>query len=588
MNLSMFLKTVDGFTQDMSQVELRVLIHELARTLPEGKRDEFVNKLKAIKKAANANKSCKSLEKQSSEKFLDKLEQVKKQIAQIDEGELLLVGALNEEYDEWYNSSADEFLFEDPEGVLDIIDTSMDLIHKCVDQELYSEGYELAEMLSVLSVGVEGEYIDYCGDELVIYDLDRYGLLTGSFKQFVKDCLYLAYQGNKLSDRPDAVYCMMLNLECNDVALEDIMQNGVAELDQFDAFMELWIEYLGTCEERTAKKLILEAQSLLNDSKKALEIAKKYVTKHPALYEQYLTQSMGKGNAAEFFEEGWEALTKLPHKFVTRSCIALLTAENALQIQKFDEAEQCWLEAFRSETNCVNYLRICIESRDFSKYQKEITGIYTSVYEESRGKASYSLISGETAENKLNSAGYYTLLFLDGQFQKVIEKGMNVKAPLGWSATFMKQGMALFMLYLFDGEELTAGLKKMCDMMVGNSGFSAEKYDQGLSQKKSDGNMALFWKCFYKWKKNIVISEQERLTIMKKLENWIEFRVEGIMQANRRNYYNECAAFVAALGEVKESWGEYNGKDRIMNEYKTKYSRRRLFHQELRTMGLKR
>ena len=184
MNLSMFLKTVDGFTQDMSQVELRVLIHELARTLPEGKRDEFVNKLKAIKKAANANKSCKSLEKQSSEKFLDKLEQVKKQIAQIDEGELLLVGALNEEYDEWYNSSADEFLFEDPEGVLDIIDTSMDLIHKCVDQELYSEGYELAEMLSVLSVGVEGEYIDYCGDELVIYDLDRYGISYIKYKKY--------------------------------------------------------------------------------------------------------------------------------------------------------------------------------------------------------------------------------------------------------------------------------------------------------------------------------------------------------------------------------------------------------------------
>ena len=28
------------------------------------------------------------------------------------------------------------------------------------------------------------------------------------------------------------------------------------------------------------------------------------------------------------------------------------------------------------------------------------------------------------------------------------------------------------------------------------------------------------------------------------------------MDANRRNYYGECAAYIAALGEVRESMGE--------------------------------
>lgn len=33
-------------------------------------------------------------------------------------------------------------------------------------------------------------------------------------------------------------------------------------------------------------------------------------------------------------------------------------------------------------------------------------------------------------------------------------------------------------------------------------------------------------------------------------------RVEAIMGANRRNYYGECAAYIAAIGEVKEKLGE--------------------------------
>lgn len=50
------------------------------------------------------------------------------------------------------------------------------------------------------------------------------------------------------------------------------------------------------------------------------------------------------------------------------------------------------------------------------------------------------------------------------------------------------------------------------------------------------------------------------------------------MEANRRNYYGECAAFIAALGEVKESQGAENAKAAIMNSCKTEYARRRLIN----------
>ena len=60
------------------------------------------------------------------------------------------------------------------------------------------------------------------------------------------------------------------------------------------------------------------------------------------------------------------------------------------------------------------------------------------------------------------------------------------------------------------------------------------------------------------------------------------------MNANRRNYYEECAAFVAALGEVLESRGKQGAKNALMEKYRMEYNRRRAFHEELRRYGMKR
>ena len=72
---------------------------------------------------------------------------------------------------------------------------------------------------------------------------------------------------------------------------------------------------------------------------------------------------------------------------------------------------------------------------------------------------------------------------------------------------------------------------------------------------------------------------------IKRIAGLIEKRTEGIMSANRRNYYGECAAYIAALGEVQESLGETGAKQRLMASYKDKYSRKSAFRQDLRNYG---
>ncbi len=46
----------------------------------------------------------------------------------------------NIEWDEWYNDDVDEVLFMNHEGVLDDINEAMELIHRCVDMEVYQMG----------------------------------------------------------------------------------------------------------------------------------------------------------------------------------------------------------------------------------------------------------------------------------------------------------------------------------------------------------------------------------------------------------------------------------------------------------------
>ncbi len=72
---------------------------------------------------------------------------------------------------------------------------------------------------------------------------------------------------------------------------------------------------------------------------------------------------------------------------------------------------------------------------------------------------------------------------------------------------------------------------------------------------------------------------------VKRITALLEKRTAGIMDANRRNYYGECAAFIAALGEVRESMGQMGEKQRLMTSYKDAYPRRNAFRAEMRAYG---
>lgn len=583
MNLTEFMKKADKLAMGMPSEKLAAFLHDYARSVPEYKREDFLERLSVFAEKKAGSDYVRQQEKNNKEQTIRKIGKIIEQLEKIDSGELTLTELYNEEYDDWYNSSEEEFYYEDPEGIGEIVAEGCSLVHTCADNEWYEESAELAEFLMVLEAETDGEY---GGDALSLHDLAINNILTLDYKKFVTEALLVVYWGTKPEERPEALYQMLLNASCDEVSLETLMQQSPRELNRFPEFLASWIDYLGRQDGGPSEKYLREAIALTDDPEILPDAAGKYTDLHPGLYVQVLERCRTAGQPREGWGYGREAMERIRPEFTVRSRAALLAASFALELGERDSAEECWLEAFRSDSSVTNYLRLILECGNRKKYQSAAETVYTNVYTHA-GQGGNGFGYPETIrKNSIDHRTYCTLLFFDGKFQQMLAEGMHEKNALGWSATFMKEGMALWLLYLYAGEALPSGCMAMCRRSMGAARFSAEEYLRGTGRDSAVTDEALFWECFCKWRENTVLPEEEAGAILEKLENWVRLRTEGIVGGGRRNYYGECAAWIAALGEVKESRGEPMGKAKLMEAYRGEYPRHRAFHQELRDFGM--
>ena len=131
------------------------------------------------------------------------------------------------------------------------------------------------------------------------------------------------------------------------------------------------------------------------------------------------------------------------------------------------------------------------------------------------------------------------------------------------------------------------GSREMLRQVTGAVGFRKTEYENGTLKVIKENDEDWFWKCWLHWKKTVPLSEEERGKLLQWVEELITMRVKGIMEGNHRKYYGECAAYIAALGEARESGGERNGKQNTMAKYMEAYSRRSAFREEMRRYGMR-
>lgn len=601
MNFTQFLKAVDQAAAAMSKEQLAEFIHETARTLPENQREDFLAEmiLFAGGKETHICPEPSKADQEAAADFEQKRSFLRTRLERMESGELCLEGSLNPEYDDWYSSAEEEFLYSDPEGILDIIEEACRFVHQCVDCEEYQAACELTGILIGLDIMVGGEYQEYTDEPININDLKSYHLGNVDYRTLVIDAARAAYCASALSERADELYITLMNSGRRDITLEMILQGG-RELPDIDAFLPLWIEHLGRMTGSSAGKLLQEALELADDGEQLLANARKYCGEHPELYEQYLTANQGKTDADSLLAVGTEALEAIEKKYLVRSRIALLTSRTALEQDRPELAETCWLEAFRSDTRVVNYLRLLMECRDFSNVREAAAQIYRETCSQLRKDIYFPPTTGGGRENQVNPTQAYMLAFLGGEFDYVRERAMNVTNSLGWSASFMKCGLAAFLLLLTEdgslpqdaarqGGELKTmkpGAREMLRRIVAAAGFDKSEYEKGTLRLIEESNEGWFLTCWNCWKRTVPLSREQREALLGWAEGLVTKRVQGIMEGNHRNYYGECAAYIAALGEAREAGGEPNGKQGTMAKYMEAYNRRSAFRQVMRGYGM--
>lgn len=599
--LPQFLKSVDTLIKKMTKEELEAFVHEMARILPESQRRMFEAKLKETQTAVSGeNPESTDHGNAANEKKTRnrEIQDILKKLARIQNGEDRLDSEYNEEWDDWYNSEAEEFVFSDPNEILEGVRQAVRMVHTCIDREFIDlEVMELIKQLSLLDVFVAGDYLDCDGSPLALQDLYLYDLLKGDYNRLVRECLYLNYMGSRPADRAEQLYDMIENMEGSEpVRMESLMQMGNGELPGFDAFLKSWIAFLGKRTSGRAGRLLNEAQSLLSDDAAMLENARTYAKEHPSLFLQYLesggnhrntgkADENGQDQARTMLTIGKEALEQIPTDYKIRSRIALRVADYANCLQDVEAAEQCWLEAFRSDSSIVNYMRLRFEVLDWKRYQNEVRTIIEAQFQKTKQKRA-EFVAGECQSNELSRYDYCILMFFEQEFERMRKTGMTTSAALGWSGTFMKQGIALMLLLLYRGNALPVGLQGMQDRVIANCQFRAEEYAQGLEMTEGD-DQQLFFLLFTDWKEQVVLTEAEQKQWLERIDTWLAKRVGGIMQENRRNYYGECAAFLSALCEVLQSRGEQGVKEQYYERYRKLYPRRRSFLEAMRSYGMK-
>lgn len=588
MNLREFTEVVDRQSEKLERGDLLCLIRSIARKIPENQRQEFLEILDEVQKRQPYGEEQRAgfyavhgADRQEIRTESDRLLLL---FGQIRNGELYLKAQGYEDYSRSYWDSDWLWEYQD-HGIGRIYEESARLMQRCVNTGCYHEAVQIFQQMMDTEVLVVNDWDDFhigleklVKEKLASIDLDSLALYV----------LYAQYQVLQEDARAVTIYSYYQIPFFRKIRLEDMLSIGREELKGLSRFWDDWITLLSKEEGDVPARLLMEAVRYQKGNSGLLEAARLAYAKHPSLYLEALKSLDVLHNYQKQIEIGTEALANIDHKYVYRSLIAIQTAEAAIRAKDEIQAEKCLAEAFRSHTTPLNYLRFINECSSPAAYHKILEkaieevqhGVYTAVHEK------------ELEQNMVSENTYTALKFLHGDFAYAMDACRKVKGALGWTGTFIKSGIALFLLLLNKDDDWKQGCQELADQLVEDIGFTADEYLRGTKAGDCYGttparNREVFYQCFIQWKKHYSLDECQQQEYMSCIETMIDKRVNAIVSGQYRNHYRIAAALVAAYGEVAESMGEAAGKQKRMMKYRSKYPRHSSFYGSLKGFGMR-
>lgn len=520
-----------------------------------------------------------SVKVRMSQEFVDeKMKQIQGWMNQIDEGELYLNTDGYEDYSNGYWDSEWITDYYDNQGIGDKITSAVRFAKDCIDDRRYREANFIYEWLWEMLISTaedDGEAADLellIEEEIVGEDIKQLALLT----------LYADYQVREPEERAGDIYLYFSHHPFQNIHIEDMFQVGRENLEGTDQFMKDWAELLKTKSGDTESRLLKEAV-LYNEGVDGLvKIADESSKTHPSLYLEVMKEYDKNHDYSKMEQIGEKALLKIDSNMIIRSEIALKAAYAASCLGHTENVMRfCW-ESFRSDSIVRNLLRLFGTKEMAELYGIRAKEVLTS------GIKSNSVMFGRNTELRQNiivENQYHMLEFFTGDFSAVKAASKNPQGSLGWSSCFIKEGICLFLLYLYEKAlptKAAAAVANTVGFMESSVGNDTMDFESEIIEESRKYKTGIFWNYFQRWKHYFPMEQKEKEQYLAWAEKIVHSRAEAIVGGQHRRQYAEVAVLLAMIAEIKEQMGKMGAKQSIFAVYKKKFPRHSAFQAEMK------
>lgn len=563
--------------KELSRENLQDIILDMIGLLSK----EQYEKLEVMIEAYTTERDKIQLTERMSREFVDeKMKLLREWMDQINKGKLYLDVDEYEDYSDYYWDRDWITDYYDNQGIGDKVEFMIRFAQDCVDDRKYQEANEVFGWLWEMYVSTDPEYecdpIDLellSENEIIHTDLERLALLT----------LYADYQVQEPENRAEDLYLYFSIYTFQKLHIEDMFFAGREELDGTKQFWEDWIALLQTKSGETESRLLQEAVLCQEGIDGLVKIADKNCDVHPSLYLSAMQEYNKKHEYFQIEKIGDRAIEKIDSKLKIRSKIALMAAYAASCLGHAEKQMKfCW-ECFRSDSTDRNFLRLFGTEEMAEKYGLTDRKILCT---REKGNPTGYVRNPELERNIIGDYGYYMLSFYMGDFEKVKAVSKNPQGSLGWSGSFIRYGIRLILLYLYENPLPS----KAAASIAGYVGFPDENdlsmqmnFESEIAEESRRFEVSTFWNYFQRWKKYFQMSEREKNTYFSWAEAIVYSRADAIVSGQYRRHYGEAAQLLALTAEIKAGMGESGAKHQIFQEYKKKFPRHSLFQAEMRS-----
>lgn len=532
-----FYRKIEEYIKSIKKEEIINFVSNIIRKIPESKFEEIL----CIVNSNNTNMNEIEIEQ--------KVNKYKEQFKKIEEGNLYFYAEQYEDYSYGWDDWRVEYT--DKDNLDELITDAVKYAVKLVNYKEYHYAKEIFDMVIETNYQASDEDMGETF-EISLLEIQEHGLISVNISMLCLYTIYVTYQTSK-NKVQDIYNYLKNNPNFTNISIEDSFKLGTEQLINLDDFFVEWINFLSQIKGDIEYRLLKEAL-IYTDYIGYERYISGFTKNQPKIFIDIFNHLEKENRTNELIDLGNKVLKTINSKLRIGSDIALYLANIDIE-----NKEKYICQAFMFNTNILNLLRI-INNGYYKKNENDVKS--KLVYANDKKNAELNIIDKET---------YYFLQFFLGNFEEFYSESIKHKELLGWTNSFKKTSVYLWLLLLNENNEKTKSYSKLLSDIFSDIGYS-ETESQFL-----EDNIYEIWK---KWKSNFKLDDNVKIKAIKWLKELIENRVDAIMEGNYRKSYNKAALLVVAYSEMMLSQN-LGAKEEYIKYYINKYSRRSAFKSEL-------